>query len=78
MLSENENALKSLSERVSHDVFHHSGTLLVQSGSVTIDHILEIDDPIKKNLENALDVLLLRLKFRIINVHNLEFGEDLQ
>jgi hypothetical protein len=78
VLSENEDSLKPLPEWVSHDVLHHSGALWIKPSSMAIDHVPEISDSVKEYLEYALNLLFQCLKFRVVKVHDLEVGEDLQ
>lgn len=58
VLSEDEDSLEPLSQWVSHDVLHHSGALWIKPCSVAVDHVPEISDSVKENLEYTLDLLL--------------------
>lgn len=78
MLSEDEDTLKPLFEWILHDALHCSAWSNIESGPVVRDVCSKLSNFVVQKGEDLLNFSSLYLKFRVVDQHDLEVGENLQ
>lgn len=78
MHSEDEDSLEPLFQRILHDIIHDSLAGLIKPSTMVVDHILELVDTIREDLEDISNIPFEILKLWIVQMHNLEVGENLE
>jgi hypothetical protein len=78
MLSKDENLFQPFFKWIIHDVFQDFLACSIKHGGVFVDNAFEIIDFFKEEGKHILDILLESIEFIVVEVHDLEVGQDLQ